>query len=185
MTQHNKKHLIKKGMAVGALTAAIGAAGKLTGKPLSHSVGLGLALALGASTFISAPAYAISESSVQAYAAAMNQAANSQNIGQISRLIADDAIIKMTRNGNSADLSKTAYLQYLQKSWAKSKNYRYDIRISDVVLVGGQARAQVVTTETWTEDGNPVRLVTTSKVTLTESGASTVLLRSSAQVVIN
>lgn len=183
MTQHNNlKTFIKKGIVINTLNAAIH-----TIAP-SHQrwyYALGFGLALGGLAFTSVSAHAMSESSVQAYVVAMNQAANSQNIGQISRLIADDAIIKMTRNGVSADLGKTAYLQHLQKSWAKATGYHYDIRISDIVVMGNRASAQVVTTESWTEDGVAVKLITTSKITLSESGSNAILLRSSSQVVIN
>lgn len=183
--KNDKKTYLKTGMKIGAFATAIAAVTKLPMNKVSRSMGLGLMAALGAATLISAPAHAISESSVQAYAAAMNQAANSQNIGQISRLISDEVIISLTRNGKTANLDKNGYLQLLQKSWAKSDNYRYNIGISDVVITGNQARAQVETTETWTENGKPVKLITTSRATLSESGSNAVLIRSVSQVTIN
>lgn len=179
------KPLFNKSIKIGALAATISAIGKLSGKSLAQSMSLGLITALGASVFISAPAHALSESSVQSYASAMTQAANSQNIGQISQLIADEAIISVTRAGKTANLDKHGYLQLLQKNWAKSKNYRYDIRISDVLVTGNQARAQFIATETWTEDGKSVKIVTTSRATLSQSGANAVLLRSVSQVSID
>lgn len=175
---------LKTALKVGALTAVIGTLGKLTGNRLSRSLGVGLAVAIGV-TAISTQAHAISDASIKSYAAAMNSAANSQNIGQISRLISDEVIISMTRNGKTANLDKNAYLQLLQKSWAKSKNYRYHIAISDVVITGNQARAQVVTTETWLEEGKPVKITTTSRATLSDAGENAVLLRSVSQVVID
>ena len=183
--KNNKKTYLKTGMKIGAFATAIAAITKLSMNKVSRSMGLGLVAALGAATLISAPAHAISEASVQAYAAAMNQAANSQNIGQISRLISDEVIISLTRNRKTANLDKNGYLQLRQKIWAKSTNYRYNIRISDVVIAGNQARAQVVTTETWIENDKPVKLITTSRATLSESGSNAVLLRSVSQVTIN
>lgn len=182
---HRTKNLLKKGASIGALTAIIGTLGKISGRRLMPSMGIGLITALGATALITSPAYALSESSVQAYANAMNAAANSKNIGQISRLISDEAIIQLTRNGKTANLDKNGYLQQLQKSWAKSTNYHYSISISDIVVAGNQARAQVITTETWTEDGRPVKLVTTSRATLSSVGGNAVLLRSVSQVTIN
>ncbi|MFL1731706.1 hypothetical protein [Moraxella oculi] len=180
MIQKNTNNLIKKSLLASTLATTIGVLSKLTARRWVYPMASALSLAC-----VAMPAHAISESSVQNYAAAMKKAANGQNIGQVSRLIADDAIIKMTRNGNSADLGKNAYLQYLQKNWGKAKDYRYDIQISDVVIVGNQARAQVSTTETWYQDSRPVKLITISKVTLADSDNNTVLLRSSAQVSIN
>ncbi|MFA9485305.1 MULTISPECIES: hypothetical protein [unclassified Moraxella] len=186
-TQHKDrtKTLLKKGVYIGALATIIGTLGKMSGKRLLPSMSIGLITALGATTLISSPAHAISESSVQAYASAMSNAANSKNIGQVARLVSNEAIISLTRNGKTANLDKNNYLQLLQTSWAKSTNYHYDIAISDIIVSGNQARAQVITTETWLEDGKPVKLITTSRVTLSSVGGSAVLLRSVSQVAIN
>lgn len=184
--KHNTRHFLKQTLNASLLTAAIGTLGKLSGKNLSKGLGLGVFItALGAQTLISTPAYAMSESDISTYSSAMRTAANNQNIAQISKLIADDAIISLTRNNKTMSLGKEDYLQLLQKSWAKASNYRYQISISDVVITGNQARAQVVTTETWIQDGKPVTIKTASRATLSQVGSNTVLLRSVAQVTVN
>lgn len=184
--QKSVKHILASTATAGLLTAAIKGVSKLAGKSLGTKASLGLfAGALGVATFVSMPAYAISESAVNQYAAAMNGAANNQNIGQVARLIADDAIISITSHGKNSSLDKNAYLQLLQKSWAKAKNYKYHISISDVVIAGGQARAQVVTTETWTEGTRTVKVVTSSRATLSQVNGQAVLLRSVAQVTVD
>lgn len=182
--KNNTKIHLKTGIKIAFITA-VAVITKFSMSKISHSMGFGLVAVLGVCTLVGVPAYAISESSVQAYATAMNQAANSQNIGKISQLISDDAIISLTRNGKTANLNKNGYLQLLQKSWAKSTDYHYKIRLSDIIVAGNQARAQGITTETWMENDKPVKLVTTSKVTLSESGKNAVLLRSVSQVAIN
>lgn len=129
---------------------------------------------------------AISEHSVYAYASSIKNAANNRNIGQIARLISDDAIISLSRQGRgTATLSKSDYLQLLQKSWTNSTAYRFDVEVRDVLITGDQARAQIITTETWTQDGKPFTIVTTSRATLGLSGKNTVLLRSVSQVTVN
>lgn len=183
--KQNTRQLLKKTLNASLLTAAIGTIGKLSGKNIGKGLGLGVFItALGAQTLIS-PAYAMSESDINAYAAQMRSAANQQNIGQISKLIADDAIISLSRNNKTTSLNKDSYLQLLQKSWAKASNYRYQIAISDIVVTGNQARAQVVTTETWTQDGKPVTIKTSARATLSQVGSNTVLLRSVAQVTVD
>lgn len=114
--KHHTRNMLKKTATASVLTAALGTLGKLTGKPLGKGLSLGLFVgALGVQTLITAPAYAISESDITRYATNMSQAANSQNIAQISRLIADDAIISLSRNGKTTSLDKEGYLQLLQK----------------------------------------------------------------------
>lgn len=132
----------------------------------------------------STPAYAMSESTVMQFASAMKTSANAQNIGQLSRLIDDNAVISITRQGKTTTLDKNAYLQLLQKSWAGSKNYRYDITISDVVVSGNQAKAQVKTTESWIKNDKKTTLTTVSRTTLQQSGANAVLLRSVSQLTV-
>ncbi|OOS24580.1 nuclear transport factor 2 family protein [Moraxella pluranimalium] len=184
--KNNTRHFLKKTVNASLLTAAIGTLGKLSGKNLGKGLSLGLFIgALGVQSLITTPAYAISEKDIGGYASAMTAAANNQNIAQISKLIADDAIISLSRNNKTTSLDKEGYLQLLQKSWAKASNYRYHINISDVVVTGNQARAQVTTTETWTQDGKPVKITTSSRATLSQSGANAVLLRSVAQVTVD
>lgn len=131
-----------------------------------------------------APVYAMSESLVHGFAHAMKTSANAQNIGQLSRLIDDNAVISITRQGRTTTLDKNAYLQLLQKSWAGSKDYRYDIIISDVVVSGNQAKAQVRTSESWLKDGKKITINTVSRTTLQDNGKNAVLLRAVSQLTI-
>ena len=184
--KHHTRNMLKKTATASVLTAALGTLGKLTGKPLGKGLSLGLFVgALGVQTLITAPAYAISESDITRFATNMSQAAKSQNIAQISRLIADDAIISLSRNGKTTSLDKEGYLQLLQKSWAKASNYRYHIDVTNIVVAGNQARAQIITTETWTQDGKPVTIKTVSRATLSQVGNNAVLLRSVGQVTVD
>lgn len=137
---------------------------------------------------IMTPAHAqISQSSVMAYANAMQSAANNQNISQIARLISDNAVISLTRQGKGGGtLTKSEYLDLLQKSWTKTSNYRYSIHIDNIVITGDTARVSVVTKETWVKDGQTHTLTTTSKTaTLGLSGNNVVLTRLVAEVAIN
>ncbi len=140
---------------------------------------------IASSILLASPAYAISEASVMNFANAMNRAANSQNIGQISRLIDDNAVISLTKQNKTMTLDKNGYLQLLQKSWANSTNYQYQIHISDIVISGGQARAQVSTTESWIKDGKKVTLNSNARTTLGDAGNDAVLLRSVMQITVN
>lgn len=142
-------------------------------------------LALGAlGVAITAPAYAMSESSVQQFASAMKRSANTQNIGQLSLLIDDNAVISITRKNKTTVLDKNAYLQLLQKSWAGAKDYHYDISISDVVITGNQARAQVKTVESWTKDNKKTTLTTLSRTTLQQDGKNIILIRAVSQLTL-
>ncbi len=126
----------------------------------------------------------ITESSVQSYASAMKQAANSKNVSQIANLVADDALISLSRKGKTTSLDKQAYLKLLQDSWATTTNYHYDINITNVVTSGEQAKADVNTIETWTKDGKQTTLSTAARATLKSGASNAVLLRAVAQVTI-
>ena len=77
-------------------------------------------------------------------------------------------------------------MQLLQKGWAESTHYHYTIYLNDVVISSDQARAQVVTTETWTnKDGKKVTLKSNSRATLVQSGNNAILLRMVSQISIN
>lgn len=130
------------------------------------------------------PAYAISEHSVESFAQAMNRAANNQNIGQVAKLIDDGAIISLTRQGKTTTLDKNAYLQLLQQSWAGASEYQYHITVSDIVISGTQAKAQMDTVETWNKDNKEVTFSTHSRATLTDVGSNAVLLRAVSQVTV-
>ena len=177
---------LKKPIMLSAIATGLGVAiwqGWQGFKKMSRASTKAAAIAT-ASVAAVAPAYAISESAVQGFASAMNTAANNQNIGQISRLIDDEAVISLTRQGKTTTLDKNAYLQLLQKSWMGASNYRYNISISDVVVSGNQARAVVTTTETWEKDGKKTIFRTTSRTTLSQSGSNAILLRAVSQVTV-
>ncbi|WP_201584839.1 hypothetical protein [Psychrobacter jeotgali] len=143
-------------------------------------------LAIAASTVaISAQAATMTEGLVQGYAAAMKSAANSKNINQVANLVSDDALISLSRKGKSTSLDKDAYLKLLQKSWNEASNYNYDIDISNIVITGSQAKANVNTVESWVKDGKRVSFVTNSRTTLTLSTGNAVLLRAVSQVTID
>ena len=152
---------------------------------LLKSAGITAVVATASTVSISAQAADMTEALVQNYAAAMKASANSQNINQVARLVSDDALISMSRKGKSTSLDKDAYLKLLQNSWSNTSNYRYDINVDNVVITGGQAKANVTTNESWVKDGQIVSFVTTSRVTLTLSTGNAVLLRAVSQVAIN
>lgn len=168
--------------AIAGVAIGLYQAGKKLAKSGISTKTLGLGL-IGVSA-VTAPSHAMSESSVQAFANAMKTAANSQNIGQLSTLIDDNAVISLTRQGKTTTLDKNAYLQLLQKSWAGASNYHYTITISDVVISGNQARTQVATVESWVKDGKKTTLKTNSRTTLQNNGSNAVLLRAVSQISI-
>ncbi len=143
-------------------------------------------VAIMASTFaVSVQAATMTEGLVQNYAAAMKAAANNKSISQVARLVSDDALISLSRKGKSTSLDKDAYLKLLQNSWNEASNYRYDITISNIVVTGSQAKANVNTVESWTKDGKNVSFSTNSRTTLTLSTGDAVLLRAVSQVTID
>ena len=81
-------------------------------------------------------------------------------------------------------MDKTSYLSLLQNNWSKASQYRYDIAVTNVVMMGNQAKADVVTTEVLTENGVSMRLVTTSRTTFTETANGLVLSRAICQLTI-
>lgn len=134
---------------------------------------------------VSAQAATMTEALVQNYATAMKTAANNQNINQVARLVSDEALISLSRKGKSTSLDKEAYLKLLQNSWGNTSNYRYDINVDNIVISGGQAKANVTTNESWVKDGQKVSFATTSRVTLALSTGDAILLRAVSQVTIN
>lgn len=134
---------------------------------------------------VSAQAATMTEALVQNYASAMKTSANNKNINQVSSLVSDDALISLSRKGKSTSLDKDAYLKLLQDSWNGTSNYRYDIKIDNVVITGSQAKANVTTNESWVKDGQNVSFITNSRVTLTLSTGNALLLRAVSQVTIN
>lgn len=142
-------------------------------------------VAVASTITVSAQAATMTDALVQNYASAMKTSANNKNISQVSRLVADDALISLSRKGKSTSLDKDAYLKLLQNSWNQTSNYRYDITIDNIVTTGEQARANVTTTESWVKDGKNVSFVTNSRVTLTLSTGNALLLRAVSQVTID
>lgn len=144
------------------------------------------ALALVAPVAVSSQAYAqMSETLVKSYAQSMQTAANSQNVSQVARLIGDDAVIALSRQGRgSATLDKSGYLDLLQKSWTQSRNYRYQLSIDNIVITGDTARVQMVSKETFNKDGKDTTFTTSSRATLGVDGGNAVLLRSVAQITV-
>ena len=140
---------------------------------------------IAAVSFVATPAQAaINEAAVQNYATQMKQAANSKNVSKVSSLVADEALISLSRRGKTTSLDKAAYLKLLQDSWSKSTNYSYDISITNIVISGEQAKADVKTVETWVRDGQQRTMSTTSRATLKSDNNNAVLLRAVSQVTI-
>ena len=184
--KYSTRSVLKKVVAASMLTAAIRSAIQFTGKSFGKGASIGLFIGMiGVQSLITTNAYAISEQDVSRYASSMSSAANAQNIAQISRLIADDAIISLSRGGKTTSLDKEGDEQPPHNSWAPSRGYRYRINVADVVVTGNQARAQIVTTENWTQDGRPVTINTASRATFSQVGNHVVLLRSVSQVTID
>lgn len=126
----------------------------------------------------------ISEAELQQFVAQMTGAANAKNINQVSRLVADDALISVSRKGKTSTLNKSMYLNLLQNNWSKAITYRYSMSLSNVVTVGNQVKADIVTTEFITEKNQVVQLVTTSRATLAEAGSGVVLSRAISELAI-
>ncbi|WP_019672610.1 hypothetical protein [Psychrobacter lutiphocae] len=127
----------------------------------------------------------LSEADVQAYASKMKQAANSKSVSQVSNLVADEALISLSRRGKTTSLDKSAYLNLLQKSWTNTSNYTYDISVSNIVISGSQAKADVKTVESWVKDGEKRTFTTNSRATLKAGANNAVLLRAVSQVTID
>lgn len=127
---------------------------------------------------------AITDAELQQFVASMTAAANAKNINQVSRLVADDALISVSRKGKTSTLNKSSYLNLLQNNWSKAVQYRYSMDLTNVVNVGGQVKADVVTTETITEPNQKLTLVTTSRATFSEVNNNVVLSRAISQLAI-
>ncbi len=119
---------------------------------------------------------------VSRYATAMKQSANSRDINKIADMIADDVIIKITRNGKSATLNKSGYLRRLQRNWQISDNYSYNIQISNIIASGDHIKATIITQEVIGKNGEQATYVTHSRATLAENNNKAVLLKAVSQV---
>ena len=126
----------------------------------------------------------ITPKEVEKYAAAMTAAANAKSMTRVGNLVAEDALIAVSRKGKSSTLNKSNYLNLLQNNWSKASQYGYNIQINNIVISGTQAKADAVTTEVIVENEITTRLVTTSRITLTESANALVLSRAISQLVI-
>lgn len=152
----------------------------ITPKALANLTG-----ALCVSALLATPAYAdITEATVQQFANQLSQAANQKNVNRIAQLVDDSVLISLSRNGKSTTLNKANYLKLLQTNWSKASNYHYEISINNVVISGNQAKADIQTVETLTENGRPERLVTSSRATFSSPNSDVVLLRAVSQLTI-
>ncbi len=134
-------------------------------------------LALGLLVYSQANAQ-IQATDINRYASVMKQSANNKDLNKIADMIADDVIIKITRNGKSATLNKTEYLKRLQQNWQSANNYSYNIQVSDIITSGDHIKANITTQEVI---GNNT-YVTNSRATLTENNNKAVLLKAVSQV---
>lgn len=126
----------------------------------------------------------ISEADIQQFATALSQAANQKNVGRIANLVDDNVLISLSRNGKTTTLNKDSYLRLLQDNWSKTSNYHYQINITNVIIAGNQAKADVQTIETLTENGKPQRLITSSRATFSAPNSGAMLLRAVSQLTI-
>lgn len=126
----------------------------------------------------------ITEAQIKQFAQKLSQAANQKNISQISRLVDDKVLISLSRNRRTTTLNKDSYLKLLQDNWAKTANYHYQISINNVLIAGDQAKADIQTIETMTENGRAERLITTSRATFAAPATGVMLLRAVSQLTI-
>lgn len=126
----------------------------------------------------------ITQREIDNFGAAMMAAANAKSTTRVANLVADDALISVSRKGKSSTLNKSSYLNLLQNNWSKATNYGYDIQLNNVVISGSHAKADVITTEVIVENNITTRLVTTSRITFIESENSVLLSRAISQLVI-
>ncbi|WP_230657678.1 DUF4440 domain-containing protein [Psychrobacter sp. I-STPA10] len=160
---------------------------KFLSAQLLRKVITGAVLAAPLVFFVSTASHAagIDEASVQSYAAAMKQAANSKNIAKVGSLVSDgDVIIRLNRNKIETVLDKAKYLQLLQSSWDQTTNYRYDISVSNIVISGNLAIADVYTVESWVKDGQPKTVKTSATVKLVNEDGKAKLFRAVAKVTV-
>ncbi len=126
----------------------------------------------------------IQPTDINRYASAMKQSANNRDLNKVADMIADDVIIKITRNGKSATLNKSEYLKRLQKNWQISDNYSYNIQVSDIIASGDHIKATIITQEVIGKNGQTATYVTNSRATLAENGNKAVLLKAVSQVTV-
>lgn len=126
----------------------------------------------------------MTEAKVSQFANAMTVAANAKNVNLVANLIDDKALISISRKGQTGTLDKSAYLNLLQSNWTKSSNYHYRIEIHNVLITGSQAKADITTTETLTEKGKTLTLITQSRATFYETPTGATLGRAISQLTI-
>ena len=152
-------------------------------KQVRSKLWLGLVMA----TSLTAPTLAnaeITQRDIDNYGTAMAAAANAKSISRVASLVADDALISVSRKGKTTTLNKSNYLNLLQNNWSNATQYGYDIQLNNVVFSGNHAKADAITTEVIVENNETTRLVTTSRITFAESGNSVLLSRAISQLVI-
>lgn len=153
---------------------------KLLNKPVFLKGLLGATMMLGMATANAQ----ISEADIQQFAQSLSQAANQKNVGKIAQLVDDGVLISLSRNGKTTTLNKDSYLRLLQDNWSRTSNYHYNITITNVIIAGNQAKADVQTVETLTENGKPERLITSSRATFSAPDSGAMLLRAVSQLTI-
>lgn len=152
-------------------------------KQVKSKLWLGLVMA----TSLTVPTLAnaeITQRDIDNYGTAMAAAANAKSISRVASLVADDALISVSRKGKTTTLNKSNYLNLLQNNWSKATQYGYDIQLNNVVISGNHAKADAITTEVIVENNVTTRLVTTSRITFAESGNLVLLSRAISQLVI-
>lgn len=117
------------------------------------------------------------QSQIAEYTQKMQQAANAQNIGQIARLIDDDAAITLSRGAMSVSLDKTSYLKLLQKNWTKASDYSFSMSAEQITTADNRTRVQFLIQERWKNDGKDVQMTTDARATLEHNGKYLVLTR--------
>lgn len=150
---------------------------------LSKKLLIGL-VALGSLAISNLANAEITERDVDNYGTAMMAAANAKSISRVASLVADDALISISRNGKTTTLNKSNYLNLLQNNWSKATKYGYNIQLDNVVMSGKNTKADAITTEVIVENNVTTRLVTTSRITLTERADSVLLSRAISQLII-
>lgn len=150
---------------------------------LSKKLLIGL-VALGSLAISNLANAEITERDVDNYGTAMMAAANAKSISRVASLVADDALISISRNGKTTTLNKNNYLNLLQNNWSKATKYGYNIQLDNVVMSGKNTKADAITTEVIVENNVTTRLVTTSRITLTERADSVLLSRAISQLII-
>jgi hypothetical protein len=127
------------------------------------------AIAIAANT---ASAAALTESSVRAMLAAMDQAIEKRNVEGVGRLLSSDFSMtqELTAYGqkNLVKADKVEYLRMLRANWAAVSAYKYERTHLKITMLPGDASAKVTAQvrETLTLQGQSVSAVSTETATV-------------------